>query len=66
MLDFSDPLLVGTLLQRLLSPVTGVYAGLSMEGGMGIEHSNVKICFFKSSSPETIGCDVETSAILSI
>ena len=41
-------------------------ARLAVEGGMGIENSNIKIGSFEPSSPETIGSNVQTSTILSI
>ena len=66
MLYFSDSMLVGTLLQRLLLAVAGRQARPSMGRRMWVEDSDVKIGFFEPASPKTVGSNVKTSAILSI
>ena len=66
MLNFSDSLLVGALLQALLFAVAGSQAGLPMGGGMRIKNSDIKKCSFEPASPETIGGNVEACTILNI
>ena len=65
-LDLSNALLIGTLLQGLLFSVAGGHSSASVGGSMWVEHSDIEKSPLKTSSPEAICCDIEACTILNV
>ena len=61
MLNFSDALLIGAFLSPLVFPEASLYLSVLVERGMLVEYRYIEVSPFKLSSPNTIGCDVQTN-----
>ena len=61
MLNFPDALLIDAFLSPLVFPEASLYLSVLVERGMWVEYPYVEVSPFKLSSPNAIGCDVQTS-----
>ena len=66
MLHFSHSLLVCPLLFPLMLSVAGCELCVSVGGSVGVEHSHIKVCSLKVSTPNTIRCYVEPCSVLCV
>ena len=63
--NFTDTLLVNSALLRFALAVELLQGQAAVRAGMGVEHSNIKIChLMPTAAPESTGFDIKPSSFL--